>query len=159
MTPEEHANVAVSKLKAAGFQVAFAHNKFIAESIRTALTDSDEFSRIEREAKERTEKIEKEAKERMRLAEAERDAARALISKLELERDTALSPAATFRERLEHLVQVVDAGQDPKDYSKLWIEIRLSKELLKSQTGKNLIERIALLEKALEEARSTGKMP
>lgn len=161
MTPEEHANLAVSKLKAAGFQVAFAHNKIIAEAIKTALADSDEFNRIEssasmrvREAEEKTQ----EAAEKTRLMVVERDAVKATVAGLERERDTAISPAATFRERLERLVQaVVEAGQDPKEYSKLWIEIGLAKELLKSQTGKNLIDRIAQLKSALEEARSAGK--
>ena len=134
MTPEEHANLAVSKIKAAGFPVAFAHNKIIAEAIRAALSDSVEISAIV----------------------AERDAVQATVAELERERDTALSPAATFRERLERLVQaVVEAGQDPKEYSKLWIEIGLAKELLKSQTGKNLIDRL----KRLEEAGSAGRTP
>jgi len=145
MTPEEHANLAVSKLKAAGFPVAFAHNKIITEAIRATLSDSQEFARIEHDAAER-----------IKVAEAARDAVQATVAGLECERDTALSPAATFRERLERLVQaIVEAGQDPKEYSKLWIEVGLAKELLKSQTGKNLIDRL----KRLEEAGSAGRTP
>jgi len=142
MTPEEHANLAVSKIKSAGFQVGFAHNKIITETIRAALADHAEISAM------------------MAKVEAERDAVQATVAGLERERDTALSPAATFRERLERLVQaVVEAGQDPKEYSKLWIEVGLAKELLKSQAGKNLIDRLKRLEEALEEVRSVGRTP
>lgn len=139
MTPEEHANVAVSKLKAAGFQVTFAHNKTIAEAIRAALADSEEFARIEQSAASRVKDKE------------------GIIARLEHERDTAISPAATFRERLEKLVNaVIDAGQNPKEYSRLWVEIALSKELLKSPTGKNLIDRLKTAED-LVEATKAGK--
>jgi len=151
MTPEEHARIAVAKLSEKRLQVSFFHSKVIVETIQSAL--EEQRAGLEAEAMSKVEASVAEAR-------AECDRWQALVTDLrqdiekatERERTLALAPAVAYREQLERLLDAVlkHPASGSGDMSKLWIEVARTKDLLKCEAGREILERLRAHEEAVK---------